>query len=287
MEFINQWLTQEKINELTGLALSWGGKVLIALVIWVIGMIIIRKVASVAEKAVTKAGQDRILSNFIGNVTKGALMALLVLAILQQFGFPMASLLAALGAAGLAIGLALKDSLANLAAGVLLILFRPFKTGDYVNLNGSEGKVSEVKLFMTELHTLDNRVVTVPNNIAANNPITNFTKEQVRRVDLTVGVGYGALADDALAIIKKVVEADDMVLNDPAPLYVIEALNESSVDLGIRPWVKTGDYWPAHSELQRKIKIALDEAGVEIPFPQRTIHVVGDTPATLVASTPE
>lgn len=287
MEFINQWLTQDKINELVGLALGWGGKILIALVIWIIGMMVIRKVALMAQKAVTKAGQDKILSNFIGNVTKGALMALLVLAILQQFGFPMASLLAALGAAGLAIGLALKDSLANLASGVLLILFRPFKTGDYVNLNGSEGKVSEVKLFMTELHTLDNRVVTVPNNIVANNPITNFTKEQVRRVDLTVGVGYGAMADDALAIIKKVVEADAMVLNEPAPLYVIEALNESSVDLGIRPWVKTADYWTVHSELQRKIKIALDEAGVEIPFPQRTIHVVGNTPATLVASTPE
>jgi small conductance mechanosensitive channel len=246
-------------------------------VFWV-GKWFARRISNVAHRAVGRAGADAVLAGFIRNMAFGLLLAIVAVAALDLVGVPSASMLAALGAAGLAIGLALQGSLANLASGVILIAFRPFSGGDYVEIADVGGSVRSVGLLFTTLVTPDNREVVVPNGEITKQPITNFSTNPQRRVDLLVGVGSGAKAQHAIDIIRKVLADDARVLAEPEPQLLLMNLNESSVDIAVRPWVKREDYWTARSDLLIAIKSALDDAGIEIPFPQRTVHVIGSGP---------
>jgi len=275
MQALQEWFGDERIELLKAALLTWGMRLLAALVLLLLGLWLARLLSSGVERAMRRANQDAVLVDFIRNLAHGVLIVVLLVAVLSQVGIPTTSLLAVLGAAGLAIGLALKDSLANLAAGVLLIAFRPFRAGDYVEVSGQGGSVVSVKLFFTLLLTPDNREITIPNNQITTNPIVNYTARAQRRLDLAVGVAYAADAAEAMRIIDETVRADPRVLPEPVPQLLVTGLGASSVDIAVRPWVKTTDYWQAHSDLLRSIKDALTRSGIEIPFPQRTVHVIG------------
>lgn len=275
MQALGDWLGEERLALLQATLLGWGVKLLTALVLLLVGLWLARLLSNGVQRAMRRANQDAVLVDFIRTIVHGGLLVVLFVAVLTQVGVPTTSLLAALGAAGLAIGLALKDSLANLAAGVLLIAFRPFRAGDYVEVSGQAGSVVHVRLFFTLLLTPDNREVTIPNNQITTNPIVNYTARAQRRLELPVGIAYGADAGEALRVIEEVLRADPRVLAEPAPMLLVTGLGENSVDIAVRPWVATSDYWAAHSDLLRAIKLGLERAGIEIPFPQRTVHVIG------------
>jgi small conductance mechanosensitive channel len=216
---------------------------------------------------------DETLVTFLDNLVYAVLLTAVVIAALDSLGLPVTSLVAVLGAAGLAIGLALKDSLGNFAAGVMLVMFRPFTKGDFVEVAGVSGKVEEVRIFITLLITGDNKLVIIPNGQVASDTITNFSALDTRRVDLTIGVGY----DDDLKLVRSVLERicaeHPMVLSDPAPGIALANLGDSSVEFAVRPWTKTEDYWTVRGDLLEAAKIELEAAGCSIPYPQTDVHL--------------
>ena len=265
-------------------AWDWGGRVLAALAIFLIGRWVARRISKLMQRAMQRAGSDPTVVAFMGKVGFGVLLAMVCVAALDLLGVPSASLVAMVGAAGLAIGLAMQGSMANLASGVLIILFKPFRNGDFVEIGGMSGVVREVGMLLTRLTTGDNREVSMPNAQVLGNPIINYSARPTRRIDLLIGIGYAAEAAQAMEVIRGVLESEDRVLKDPAPVIMVESLNESSVDLMVRPWVNTDDYWPVRGALLQSIKSALDEAGIEIPFPQRTVHVLAGGGAEAAAA---
>ncbi len=248
-------------------------KIGIALAIFIIGKIIARILANGVQGALRRAKTDELLVGFIGNITYGVLLVAVVLAALDSLGVNVTSLLAILGAAGLAIGLALKDSLANFAAGVMIIIFRPFKVGDWIEAGGVSGTVDEIGLFATLLHSGDNQRIFVPNDSIINGNIVNTNALPTRRIDLIFGISYDDDIGKAKDIVRSVLDADERVLDDPAPVVRVGELADSSVNLQVRPWVKTDDYWPARTELLEVIKIRFDEAGITIPYPQQDVYM--------------
>ena len=256
------------------LVLSWGGRILAALVILLIGRWVAKALISWFGRAVAKAEMDETLSRFLSSLIYIVLMVFVVLTALSTLGVNTTNFLAILGAAGLAVGLALKDSLSNFAAGVMLVFFRPFKTGDFIEAAGISGSVQSIKIFNTVLKTGDNRVITVPNSLIYADTITNYSAEETRRIDLVIGIGYGDDIARARALIQGVLSQDDRILNEPAPAMLLTELGESSVDIAVRPWVKSPDYWAVRSDLLENIKRALEHAGLSIPYPQRDLHIV-------------
>ncbi|GIX35235.1 MAG: mechanosensitive ion channel protein [Lysobacteraceae bacterium] len=254
--------------------LLWSGKLAAALAVFWAGKWLVRRLAMLLERAVGRSGADPLIATFIRNLAWGLGIAVVIIAALDLVGVPNASLLTALGAAGLAIGLALQGSLSNLASGVLLVLFRPFTVGHAVEVAGQSGTVEEVSLLFTVLSSPDNRQITIPNAQVMGSPIINYNARDTRRIDLAVGVGYGHDPAEAVRVIQGVLAAESRLLADPEPQILVMNLGESSVDLSVRSWVRTPDYWTVRSDLLRNIKVALDEAGIEIPFPQRTVHMV-------------
>ena len=216
---------------------------------------------------------DDTLEDFLGNILYAVLMVSVILASLDTLGVNITSLLAIVGAAGLAIGLALKDSLGNFASGVMLILFRPFTKGDYVEVAGVAGKVDEVKIFNTVLTTPDNKQITLPNSLITSDPITNYSALDVRRVDLVMGVGYDDDLKLAREVITRVVTSHPKVLDDPSFNIFVSELADSSVNFNVRPWCKTDDYWDVYGDLLEQLKIELDAAGLNIPYPQTDVHL--------------
>ena len=219
---------------------------------------------------------DETLSRFLSSLIYMVLMVFVVLTALSALGVNTTNFLAILGAAGLAIGLALKDSLSNFSAGVMLVFFRPFRTGDFIEAAGVSGSVQSIKIFNTVLKTGDNRIITVPNALIYADTITNFSAEATRRIDLVIGIGYDDDIARAKALIQGVLSQDERVLEQPAPAMLLVELGESSVDIAVRPWVKSADYWVARSDLLENIKRALDNAGLSIPYPQRDLHIVNE-----------
>ena len=256
-----------------GLLEVWGLRLLSALVILAAGLWLSRKVSKALERALLRANVDPMLGSFLRNIAYFAGVIVVAVAALTQIGVPPASLLAVLGAAGLAIGLALKDSLSNFASGVMLILLRPFRAGDYVQIAGLEGEIEQVRVFQTRMRTIDHRIIVLPNSQITTAPIINFTALPRRRVDLIVGVGY----DDDLALARETLLAaardNPRVLDDPAPDVLVSALAESSVNLVLRAWVATPDVLTAKSELLEAIHAGLRNRGLSIPYPQRDLHV--------------
>ena len=256
------------------LVLGWGLRLLAALLIYVIGRWVAKALTRWVGKAITKADIDATLARFLSSILYMVLIVFVMLTALSAIGINTTNFLAILGAAGLAVGLALKDSLSNFAAGVMLVFFRPFRSGDYIEAAGISGTVVSIKIFNTILRTPDNRIITVPNALIYADSITNFSAEDKRRIDLVIGIGYDDDIARAKALIQGVLGQDNRILDEPAPVMLLVELGESSVDIAVRPWVKSSDYWQVRSDLLEHIKRALENAGLSIPYPQRDLHIV-------------
>jgi len=248
-------------------------KIIGALLIFIIGKWLARKIANLFSKLMRKNNVDEAVVGFVTNLSYYALLVVVIIAAIGKLGVNTTSFLAIVGAAGLAIGLALKDSLSNFAAGVMLIMFRPFTVGDVVSTAGITAKVEKITIFNTLFCTADNQLVIVPNNKIISDTITNINAKDTRRIDLVVGISYSDDMAQTKEILERLVKEDDRVLDDPAVTIAVAELADSSVNLVFRPWVKTADYWAVRFDLTEKIKTSLDEAGISIPFPQQDVHL--------------
>jgi small conductance mechanosensitive channel len=251
-----------------------GVNILIALVIFIVGRWVAKVIRRFIEKMLAKKDVAPVVNSFVCSLAYIGMLTFVVIAALAQVGIQTTSLIAILGAASLAIGLALQGSLSNFAAGVLLIIFRPFKVGDYVECGGTSGAVDEIQIFTTILNSPDNKKIIVPNAKVLGDTITNYSAKESRRVDLVIGVGYSDDLQKVESVLKDVLSKDERVLKDPPPTIAVLELADSSVNFAVRPWVKTGDYWGVYFDLTKNIKLRFDaEEGIAIPFPQRDVHL--------------
>ncbi|MDF3128412.1 mechanosensitive ion channel [Kiritimatiellaeota bacterium B1221] len=255
------------------LAIAFGPKVLAALAILLIGRIIAGIIRSLITKGMRHAKIDETLVKFTASVSYVALMAFVVISAMGALDIPTGSFVAILGAAGLAVGLALQGSLANFASGVLMIIFKPFKVGDFVEAGGVAGIIEEIGIFNTELKTGDNKKVIVPNSSVTGGNITNYSANETRRIDLVVGVGYGDDLDKVKTTLQDILAGESRILPEPEPTIGVAELADSSVNLVVRPWVNTADYWPVKFALTEEIKKRFDKEGISIPFPQQDVHM--------------
>ena len=263
------------VEQAVELITSYGLSVVGAVAILLIGMFVSRRVESMVQAALKRTSYvDEMLRSFFGSIARYLVLAITLIAVLNQFGVQTASLIAVLGAAGLAIGLALQGTLSNVAAGVMLLLFRPFKVGDYVEVAGQAGTVKGLSLFVTELATPDNVQIIVPNGQVWGSAVTNYSYHKTRRLDLALGIAYEDDIGKAKAAVESLIEANSRCLKDPAALVAVSNLGESSVDFVIRIWCDAGDYWALKWDMTRAIKEKMDAEGISIPFPQRTIHTI-------------
>ena len=246
----------------------------LALAILIIGRFIARLVSTRVGSAVEKSNDDVTLGKFVASLTYVALMAFIIIAAIGQLGIETASLVAILAAAGLAIGLALQGSLANFASGVMLIIFRPLKVGDFVEAGGATGTVREIGIFTSILSSPDNKKIYVPNANLTGANIINYSAFGTRRIDLVAGVSYGDSLDLVKATLEQILAEDDRILTDPAPTIAVLELADSSINFAVRPWVKEEDYWDVRFDTQEKIKQRFDEKGISIPFPQQDVHLI-------------
>jgi len=259
-----------KIQELFAL---FGLKIIIAILIFVIGQWIAKLARKILERVLRRSSKvDNTLVAFLGNMTYVILLIFVIIAALGQLGVQTASIVALLGAAGLAVGLALQGSLANFAAGILLIIFRPFKVEDLIDASGVTGVVEKIEIFTTQLRTLDNKTIIIPNAKLTADNIVNYTAKEVRRVDLVIGVSYGDNIDKVKEVITDVLNSDDRVLKEPPFTVAVSEMADSSVNFVVRPWVKTENYWDVYFGVTENIKKQFDKHGITIPFPQQDIH---------------
>lgn len=264
---------QFDINEVLPLVINYGIKLIIAILVFLIGKWLSNRVCKVFVKIMEKNDVDQTLSAFLRNILYYVLLTAVIIAAAGQLGINTTSFLTVLGAASLAIGLALKDSLANFSSGVMLILFRPFGIGDVVSVAGETGKVQEITIFNTIINTADNKKKIIPNGVISNDTITNITANDTRRVDLVIGIGYDDDLKKAKETLTTIVMANKFVLADPAPVVAVSELADSSVNLVVRPWVKTDDYWTVYFELIETIKLTFDEEKISFPYPQQDVHL--------------
>lgn len=267
-------LLQLSLDDLSAFSQRHGPALIGALLVLLIGNWLAARVANFLQRTMNRASVDPTLSGFLRNLFYGVVIAVLIVIALQTAGVPSAPLLAALGAGGLAIGLALQGSLSNLAWGVLLIVFRPFKVGDFIHAGGVDGTVLGVNLMHTQLVLSDNREAVVPNAKIGADAIINFSRRGTRRFELRVGIGYGDDIGKAIGVVQRLFDADPRVLKDPAPTVWTDSLGESSVNLLLRAYTSTDQFWPAQTDLLRAVKERFDAEGISIPFPQREIRVV-------------
>lgn len=255
----------EKFKELD--LISLGGKVLSALAILIIGLWIIKMLMKAVKKVMNRRGLDESLQGFLTSLISWALKIFLFVTVAGQLGVETTSFAAIIAAAGLAIGMALQGALANFAGGALIMIFRPFRVGDYIEAQGEQGVVKQIEIFTTKINTIDNKEVIIPNGILSNGNIINYSSEGNRRVDLTFGVSYDADIKQTKEVLMNVLTATPQALKDPAPAVMVGELAESSVNFITRTWVKSADYWDAYFHIMENTKIALDKAGIEIPYP--------------------
>lgn len=255
--------------------IPWAINIAMAAAIFIVGKIIVNTITNVLRKLFARSKMDEILINFVASIIKAILLLFVVIAAIDQLGVNTTSLIALIGAAGLAIGLALQNSLQNFAAGVMLIVFRPFKAGDFVEVAGTSGVVETISIFSSVLRTGDNKEVIIPNGAIYDGTITNFSARETRRVDMVFSIGYDDDIKKTKEILEQVVKDDKRVLADPAPVIAVSELADSSVNFVVRPWVKTSDYWAVMWDLTEVVKLEFDAAGISIPYPQMDIHHPG------------
>ena len=270
---VNQ-LTQYVQDSIPGL-ITFGLKVLAALVAFFIGRLVIRWIRKIVRRSFERSGADKGVEQFVDSLLKYGLYALLVFSLISSLGFDTTSVAAVLASGGVAIGLALQGSLSNFAGGVLILLLKPFVVGDYIieDTNGKEGTVKEIQIFYTKLSTIDNKTIVIPNGMLTNNSITNATAKDERQLDLRVGISYDADIRQAKNVIEKLLEKDECIIKNEQINVFVHELADSAVVLGIRAWVKNEEYWTTRWRLLEEIKLSLDENGIEIPYPQMTVHM--------------
>ena len=262
---------------------EYGLKILGAIIIFVVGKWLAKIISQITEKALIKAKIEKTLAKFVKNLTNIGLLIFVVIASLASLGVETTQFAVVIGAAGLAIGLALQGSLANFASGFLMIIFRPFKVGDFIEAAGIKGTVKEIRIFNTILNTPENLRAIIPNAHVTGGNIINYTVNGKRRVDLVIGISYGDDLRKAKKIIEDTLAADQRVLQDPAPTVAVSELADSSVNFVVRPWVKAADYWDVYFETTENIKLALDKNGITIPFPQTDVHIKNGANEKLVS----
>jgi small conductance mechanosensitive channel len=251
----------------------YAANIALAIIIFMVGKWLASALTNLVVKLLTKSKMDDILIGFVTSITKTILLLFVVIAALNQLGIDTTSLIALLGAAGLAVGLALQNSLQNFAAGVMLIVFRPFKAGDFVELAGVAGVVENIGIFSSVLRTGDNRELIIPNGVIYGGIITNYSTRSTRRIDMVFGVDYSDDLKKAKEILRGIVLADDRVLSEPEPVIAVSELADFSVNFIVRPWVKNADYWPVLWDVTEKVKLEFDAQGLSIPYPQMDIHI--------------
>lgn len=254
-------------------AIPWGIKIVAAIAIFIVGLMISKVIISTIKKIMTRAQVDETLREFLGTIIKAILMVVITIAALEQLGVNTTSVLAIFAAAGLAIGLAFKDSLSNFAAGIMVIVFKPFSLGHFVDAAGVSGVIKQIGIFNTVMCTVDNREITIPNGHIYGGVITNFSARDTRRIDLVIGIGYDDNIGVAKTTIEEILKNDTRVLSDPEPTIMVLELGASSIDIAVRPWVKSDDYWTTRADLLQTIKETFDEKNISIPYPQRDIHM--------------
>ena len=264
---------EEWLPRLQEIGIEYGLLALKALAIFVIGRIAAKLVRGIADRIMKRGGMDDMLRKFLRNILYSILLTFVIIAAISALGIQTASLVAVIGAAGLAIGLALQGSLANFAAGVLMIIFRPYKLGDLVVVAGTEGFVEEVEVFTTVLRLPDKTKIIIPNGLIMADEIINYTEADKRRVELLVGIGYNDDIDQAREVIMAAIKESEYVVDDPEPKVTVAELGDNSVNLAVRPWVMSPTYAPASHEITERVKKALDKAGINIPYPQRDVHI--------------
>ena len=264
---------QGYVEQFYALAMLYGPKLLLAIITLVIGLWVIRIVLRVFDRAMTRAEMEVSLQKFLGSLAGILLKALLLISVASMVGIATTSFVAILGAAGLAVGLALQGSLANFAGGVLILLFKPFKVGDVIDAQGYLGKVNAIQVFQTILKTPDNKTIIIPNGPLSNGSITNFSTEPTRRVDMVFGIGYDDNIADAKRTLQNLVDADTRIMKEPAPQIVLGELGDSSVNFYVRVWCNSADYWNIYFDTHEKVKQTFDAEGISIPFPQRDVHL--------------
>ncbi|MBN1946971.1 MAG: mechanosensitive ion channel [Bradymonadales bacterium] len=254
--------------------LTYGMRLVAAIIIFVIGKWVAKLLARMIERLLVRAKVEQTLASFTRHIAYFGLILVVIIAGLNKLGVETTSLVALIGAAGLAIGLALQGSLANFAASIMLVLFKPFKVGDFVEAGGDMGVVQEIQLFNTVLTTMDNRRVVIPNSKVTGDNITNYTSQDKRRIDLVFSISYGDDINTAKEALSRVVSSEERILAEPETVIAVSELADSGVHLVCRPWVKPADYWPVRFELLERGKLALEDAGLTIPFPQQDVHLV-------------
>ena len=275
IDIVKAGILKKYIEEFAPKALSMGLRIVIAIIIFIVGLQLIKLIRKLIAKGMEKAKADAGVKGFVDSFVNAALFVLLILLIAIQCGVDAASIVAIIGSAGVAIGLAVQGSLANLIGGILILLLKPFNVGDYISDSGSgkEGTVIEIKIFHTRLRTFDNKIVVLPNGNLANNVIVNVTKEKTRRIDVICGISYNADIDKAKAVLLDMLENDESVLKDKEHRVVVSGLKDSSVELTVRFWVKSRDYWDAYYRITENTKKTLDANEISIPFPQLDVHI--------------
>lgn len=265
--------TTPLIEKVQTMGMEYGAKILGAIIVLIIGMWLAKMIKQGIVKLMEKRNVDATLISFTSSLLYMALKIFVIVAALEKLDIKTTSFIAILGAAGLAVGLALQGSLANFAAGVLMIIFKPFKVGDFVEAGGTMGSVQEISIFTTILNTPDNKKVIVPNGGVMGGNITNFNANGTRRVDLVAGIGYGDDIDKAKSVIEGILAADERILKDPAPTVAVVEMADSSVNIVVRPWTTGANYWGVYFDTTETIKKRFDEEGISIPFPQRDVHL--------------
>jgi small conductance mechanosensitive channel len=254
-------------------AIPWGINIAMAIAIYVIGRLVVGFLLSVFRRLMAKSKYDNMLVDFLESILSAILMLFVIVASLDQLGVDTTSLVAILGAAGLAIGLSLQDSLKNFAAGVMLLVFKPFKAGDFVEAAGTAGSVKKIGIFTSTMNTPDNKEIIVPNGKIYSDNITNYSAKDTRRVDMIVGIGYDADLLKAKTILQEMVKEDERILDEPAPTVAVNELADSSVNFVVRPWVNSPDFFAVKWDFTEKVKLRFDEEGISIPFPQMDVHL--------------
>ncbi len=268
-----EWLGYSS-DEIMDLLVSIGAKIAIAIVVFIVGFWLAKFLAKTVKKVLTKRETDPSLVSFLTSLVSMLIKTLTVVTAITQLGVEMTSFVAILGAAGLAIGMAFSGTLSNFAGGVMLLLFKPFKVGDFVNVQGEEGTVDEILIFNTILKTVDNKTIILANGAVANGTITNYTKADKRRVDFVFGIAYGDDLKKAKDLLQKFADEDEMILKDPDPVFIgLSELADSSVNITVRAWAKTENYWKVYFNMNERVYNEFDKEGLSIPFPQVDVHL--------------
>ncbi len=263
----------EQLQPFYDMVVEYGLRIIIGIIVLIIGFRIIKWITKIINRNLEKREIDDSLQSFLKSLTSIILKILLVISVLSMIGIEMTSFIAILGAAGLAVGLALSGTLQNFAGGVIILIIRPFKTGDYITAQGYSGTVSDIQIFNTVLKTIDNKTIILPNGSLSTGAIVNFSTEPTRRVDLDFGIGYGDDIDKAKEVLWNIIKNDERIHKEPEPLIAVKELANSSVNITVRVWVNAGDYWPYFWDVHEKVKKEFDKNGVSIPFPQTDVHL--------------